>query len=83
MVLSAAGQHGKWDSRLPAWLLQFPAKVEAHLSAAGEVLALRHNCDVELIIAPGILGELVVVADALDEAKSRWASRLTYLGPII
>ena len=39
--------------------------------AAGEVLALRHNRDVELIIAPGILGELVVVADALDEAKRR------------
>eukprot|EP00891_Asterochloris_glomerata_P008763 jgi/Astpho2/8763/Aster-05321 len=42
------------------WLLQ-----------EGEVLALRHNRDVELIIAPGILGELVVVADALDEAKRR------------
>ena len=61
--------------------MHLSCEVKARLYAAGEVLALRHNRDVELIIAPGILGELVVVADALEEAKSRWDS--TFLGLMI
>ncbi|KAK9816960.1 hypothetical protein WJX72_007507 [[Myrmecia] bisecta] len=37
----------------------------------GELLAIRHTRDVEMLCAPGIVGETAILADVIDECKIR------------